>query len=231
MWLEYPSDGAALTLDDQWMVGSELLVRPVTAEGGTSASVYFPAGAWYDAETLRAVRAPGSAAARVDVSAPLERIPVFQRGGAIVPRQMRPRRASAAQAADPYTLVVALDASHAAAGELYLDDGVSYDYAKRGLFRLRRFEYGPASSGGGSVHVLRSTLARGNKLYVPTNTVERVLVFGAGRSPREVSVTEGDSATAASRALTFTHDETSDVITIRKPDVKVAFNFQISITF
>ena len=46
----------------------------------------------------------------VQLSAPHQQVPVFQRGGTIVPRKMRPRRSSAAMANDPYTLVVALDA-------------------------------------------------------------------------------------------------------------------------
>ena len=36
-------------------------------------------------------------------------VPVFQRGGTIVPKKMRVRRASSLMRNDPYTLVVALD--------------------------------------------------------------------------------------------------------------------------
>ena len=83
LWMEYPGDAAVLTMDDQWLVGSDILVKPVTAEGGKSASVYFPAGAWYDVVSF--ARVQGGAARTVD--APLTKIPVFQRGGSIVPRQ------------------------------------------------------------------------------------------------------------------------------------------------
>ena len=37
-------------------------------------------------------------------------IPVFQRGGTIIPKKLRVRRASSLMANDPYTLIVALDA-------------------------------------------------------------------------------------------------------------------------
>lgn len=37
-------------------------------------------------------------------------IPVFQRGGSIIPRKMRIRRSSALMVHDPFTLIVCLDA-------------------------------------------------------------------------------------------------------------------------
>ena len=39
----------------------------------------------------------------------LAQIPVFLRGGSIIPKKMRVRRSSSLMANDPYTLVVALD--------------------------------------------------------------------------------------------------------------------------
>jgi hypothetical protein len=107
------------------------------------------------------------------LEAPLAKIPVLQRGGSVVPRQMRPRRSSALMRDDPYTLVVALDAGKRAQGTLYLDDGGSLDF-RRGGFRLRQFDYAPE----GSAHVLRSSSAGGGKSFAPANTVERILVAG-----------------------------------------------------
>lgn len=34
LWAEYPKDDATYTMDDQWLIGSDLLVKPVTVEGG-----------------------------------------------------------------------------------------------------------------------------------------------------------------------------------------------------
>jgi alpha 1,3-glucosidase len=47
-----------------------------------------------------------------------------------VPRRERPRRSTAAQAADPITLVVALDDKHTATGSLYMDDGSSFAFTQ-----------------------------------------------------------------------------------------------------
>lgn len=80
-------------------MGSDLLVKPVVTEGATSVDVYFPGGTstagmegsdgdcavglWYDVETLAAVKGEG---AYRSVDAPMEKIPVYQRGGSIIPR-------------------------------------------------------------------------------------------------------------------------------------------------
>ena len=224
LWLEYPADVSAFAIDDQWLVGSDILVKPVTSAGATSVGVYFPGSApWYDVESGQKIVTSGGAN-NVTVDAPLDKIPVFQRGGSIVPRQMRPRRSSAVMAHDPFTLIVALDAAGSASGDLYLDDGATFDYVRKGMFRLRRFEYSAASP---TAHVLKSTLAGGNKAYVPTNTVERIVVLGAGKAPSAVSVT----ADGVTTPLTFAYDAAADVLTIRKPDVRVAYDFSVAISF
>ena len=56
------------------------------------------------------------------------KVPVFQRGGSIVPKRERIRRSSALMHNDPITLVVAPDRQGMAKGTLYLDDGMSFDY-------------------------------------------------------------------------------------------------------
>ena len=58
---------------------------------------------------------------------------MFQRGGRIVPRQMRPRRCADLMAADPFTLVVALDSKQQASGQLYIDDGNTFNFQYAGL--------------------------------------------------------------------------------------------------
>ena len=77
LWWEFPGDEQAVGVDDQYLLGPDLLVAPVTKQGAKERSVYFPAGAkWVDFfdKTL----AYDGGARRV-VPAPLERIPVFRR--------------------------------------------------------------------------------------------------------------------------------------------------------
>lgn len=236
LWFEFPGEYPLYAIDDQWMVGCSLLVKPIVAQGATSTEVYFPAGTgtgtgtiWYDAETYAKVVTATTAGTRKTIDAPLGKIPVFQKGGSIVPRQMRPRRSSALMVHDPYTLVVTVDTDKRATGTLYLDDGLSFDYETRNAYRLRQFDYAPSPAASGSEHVLRSTQIGGGKAFAPGNTVERIIIAGIGKAPVSVSAIDGDGA--AKRALTFTYDATTDVLVIRKPDVKVAYDWSIALAF
>ncbi len=69
-----------------------------------------------------------------------DRIPVYQRGGSIVPRKERVRRSSPLMHDDPITLRVALDRAGAAAGTLYIDDGETYEY-RNGKSLYMQFAY------------------------------------------------------------------------------------------
>ena len=63
MWMQYPTSEGLFNVDDQYLVGSDLLVKPVTAPGVVKTTVKFPTDdMWYDAETLVKVagRASGS---------------------------------------------------------------------------------------------------------------------------------------------------------------------------
>ena len=76
MYYEFPDDPACDLLQDQYMFGSRYLAAPVMEAGARSRSVYFPAGtAWKNVETGEII----TGGQRVDVAAPLDVIPVFER--------------------------------------------------------------------------------------------------------------------------------------------------------
>ncbi|GHA02727.1 hypothetical protein GCM10010389_47490 [Streptomyces echinoruber] len=82
LFLEFPGDQAAWTVDDAHLFGPGLLVAPVLTAGATARTAYLPAGArWTDAWT-GAVYEGG---ATVTVDAPLDRIPLFLRDDARLP--------------------------------------------------------------------------------------------------------------------------------------------------
>merc|ERR1712113_1356041 len=45
LWWEFPDDANAVGVDNQYFLGPELMVAPVTIQGAVSRQVYFPAGA------------------------------------------------------------------------------------------------------------------------------------------------------------------------------------------
>ncbi|KAF9583795.1 hypothetical protein BGW38_008502, partial [Lunasporangiospora selenospora] len=133
MFIEFPKDGEVFKIDDQFMVGNALLVKPVTSPGQFSSSVYFPGTEkWFDYSGFSSFeQGPGYRT----VASPADRIPVYQRAGTIIPKREIPRHSSQAMENDPFTLVVAVDYQMEASGQLYVDDGKTHDY-RRGDYIL-----------------------------------------------------------------------------------------------
>ena len=78
LFYDFPSDQNAYGVEDEYMFGPDLLVAPVIEQGVQSRTVYLPAGSrWTDACTGD-TREGGC---RIEVPAPLEKIPVFYRDG------------------------------------------------------------------------------------------------------------------------------------------------------
>ena len=77
---DHQGDAEARRVDDQFLLGRALLVAPVYHQGQTERIVYLPAGTWYDQDD-RVYQGQNW----VTVPAPLEAIPVFVRGGSVVP--------------------------------------------------------------------------------------------------------------------------------------------------
>jgi alpha-D-xyloside xylohydrolase len=80
LFYDFPSDKRSWETEDQFMFGPNYLVAPILFEGARERQVYLPAGQkWTDAWTGE-VREGGRI---VTAAAPLDRIPVFSRDGAV----------------------------------------------------------------------------------------------------------------------------------------------------
>lgn len=127
--LNYQNDRNVLKLDDEFMLGADLLVAPVLREGQTSRQVYLPRGDWYSFWSGQPVA--GKSMIRVD--APLEIVPLYVRAGAVLP--FGPEMNYVGEhPVDSIIFDAYPDADGAAAGSLYEDDGTSPAYL-RGVFR------------------------------------------------------------------------------------------------
>ncbi|MBV9022337.1 MAG: glycosyl hydrolase [Streptomycetaceae bacterium] len=81
LWWRHPEDRALRNAGDAFLLGDALLVAPVLDQGSEVRSVRLPGGRWYDTATGTAYEGPG----QVLLEAPLYRIPVLARAGAVVP--------------------------------------------------------------------------------------------------------------------------------------------------
>ncbi len=118
---DFREDAAALTVDDQFMFGPSLMVCPVYTPGARTRDVYLPAGVWTDFWTGKTFESRGET---FTVSAPLKRIPLFVRGGSILP--MGPFQQYATESADPTEIRVYMGAD--SSFTLYEDEGDNYNY-------------------------------------------------------------------------------------------------------
>jgi alpha-D-xyloside xylohydrolase len=76
LYFDFPTDSSASNLADQFMLGPDLIVAPVTEQGAVSRQVYLPMGAdWVDAWTEKGYQG----GQHFQADAPLERIPVYWR--------------------------------------------------------------------------------------------------------------------------------------------------------
>lgn len=216
MWMQYPQTEDLFGVDNQYLIGSDLLVRPVTAAGVTVVEVLFPTDdLWYDTEMLEVVPAGQKArsARALNVQAPIDKIPVYQRGGSIIPRKLRLRRSTMLMKSDPYTLFVALDASKRASGTLYMDDEETYGYQRR--FELANATFTADFSGKQGffknvVSVGSGWVDHVENLY-PDRMIERVVVMGVKTAPKGIRLNE--------EWLDFTHSKEKALLVIRKPEL------------
>jgi alpha-glucosidase len=127
--LNYQDDSNTYNLDDEFMIGDDLLVAPVIRPDLTERLVYLPKGTWYDYWTNKKY----AGGTTVRISAPLETVPMFVRGGAIIPTG--PEMLYVGQKkSDPISFAVYPDETGSAQTTLYEDDGNSPAY-KQGGFR------------------------------------------------------------------------------------------------
>ncbi|WP_312948359.1 alpha-xylosidase [Superficieibacter sp.] len=79
--LEFADDPFVHAIDDQFMLGENVMVIPILEPGQQQRSVYLPAGRWYSLHEKRWY--DGQCVHNLDIT--LEDIPVFIREGAIIP--------------------------------------------------------------------------------------------------------------------------------------------------
>jgi alpha-D-xyloside xylohydrolase len=128
--MDFPADRSVRDIGDQFMFGPALLISPVHEYGARSRNVYLPAGArWYDFHSGE-LREGGS---RISAAAPLERMPIFVRAGAIIP--IGPAIQYIDEKPDaPILLQVYTGAD--GAFTLYEDAGTDYGYEKGAYSRI-----------------------------------------------------------------------------------------------
>jgi alpha-glucosidase len=119
---DYQYDATVRDLDDQYLLGPDLLVAPVVEPGITARQVYLPAGDWYDWHTDELV----GGSRFVIAATPMDRIPIYARGGAVIPMWTEAPASTAGyhpETVELHLFVPAVDGAHRSM--LAEDDGLT----------------------------------------------------------------------------------------------------------
>jgi alpha-glucosidase len=116
----YPQDPQAQALADQVLLGEHLMAAPICRPGVTCRSVYLPEGIWYDWWSQD--RYEGGT--HILAQAPLERMPLYVKAGAVIPMQPVMQYVDEIPIATLTLKVAPGDGQFT----LYEDDGASFDY-------------------------------------------------------------------------------------------------------
>ncbi|KAF5375520.1 hypothetical protein D9615_009169 [Tricholomella constricta] len=250
-YVMFPKDQNGFNIDDQYYIGSSgLLVKPVTEKDATEAKVYLPEDqVYYDYFNHHAYR--GAAKGKeITVPGALHQIPLFVRGGSIVPTRERPRRASTAMKQDPFTLRVALSKAGTARGELYLDDGETYSH-REGQFVWREFVAEKPAKKSRAIRLSSKDLGSARpaeavdgvvlKAFDPANAfaksiadvrVEKVVVVGLKAKPTAVRIEGGAKLVwdfTAGVAAADKKEGTASLLVIKDPKALIAQDWAIII--
>lgn len=226
LWMEFPKDTLTFSIDNAFLLGNALYVFPVTAPNVVESTIYLPGPSlWYNYYNGKQYNGQSEHV----VPSPLSSIPVFQRGGTVFAKKVRVRRSSALMRKDPYTLSIAVDDHSFASGKLYLDDEVTMRY-DTGEINVRQLELRDNVLSNFAVEPL--TISS----YVPENKIERIIVYGMGKTPKNVVLQSqqlnwNTALEPAGSTISFHYDASSDTLTIRKPDVLAGLGWDIALTF
>ena len=183
MFLEFPADPSLESNDHEFMFGPALLVAPQLTEMLDPVSIQLPAGSWYDYWT--GARVDGGR--NMEAKPALDTVPLFVRGGSIIPQQAVVQNVSEVPAG-PLELRVYPGPN--CRGSIYADDGETFSYRK-GIFQRTSVTCEVTVSG------VTVEIAAPEGSYKPWWNAFRVTIAGVDRPPSKVMV-GGDVASDAS---------------------------------
>jgi alpha-glucosidase len=188
---DYQYDGTVRDIDDEYLLGPDLLVAPVIKPGVTERQVYLPAGDWYDWHTGTMVGGQRF----VTMPTPMEAIPIFARGGAVIPMWVEAPASTSGyhpSVVELHLFVPIADGSHHSM--LQEDDGLSFAALAGGRLRT---DFEVARSG--QTVVLRAAVTGDG---YPEFARERFVLVLHGADPSAVRV-DGTEVSGADGRFEF----------------------------
>ncbi|KAH8158154.1 hypothetical protein CIB48_g10089 [Xylaria polymorpha] len=193
----YPRDEAAAALELQYFFGPGVLVAPVTEEDATSVDVYLPDDRFYDWYTHQRIEGAGETVTVTGQE--WTDIPLFLRGGLVYPVRAESAMTTADLRTKPFELIVAVGRDGKAAGELFVDDGISI--TQRGTTDIK-FSYNKGL-----------LLIAGSFGYTKEKVrLSKVTFLGLGKTSHGIAKLAVD---VAGQTVQATVDAVNDIVTVQ----------------
>lgn len=122
LFWEAPNDPQLWDIGDEFMFGNSMLVAPILYKGAASRPVTLPPGVWYSFWDDRILAGPGT----YSIEATSEVIPIFIRGGSILPLEENKQ----------LVLHIHIGDGLSSSSELYLDSGDGYGVHRVDTFKV-----------------------------------------------------------------------------------------------
>lgn len=222
LFLEFPNatlEGAPVDVSagNEFLVGSSLIVAPALfPEQPDDYRVTLPGDNWFDYWSGTAVEAKffskATDALAVTIHPTLEDLPVYVRGGSMVPTQPLVQSTSE-RPEGPLTLRVYPGAD--CKGSLYQDDGTTFDYQKGGFLRLH-FSCEKTANGW------KVNISAREGQYKPWWNTIRITLFG-WNSPDALTSLQGAPSTTGGQVDREHHSVTIEIPDNEKGEI-VEFN-------
>ncbi|HEY0564399.1 MAG TPA: glycoside hydrolase family 31 protein [Terriglobales bacterium] len=188
MFMEFPNDVSLAGNQEEFMFGPSLLVAPRVWEFKQPYSVQLPAGIWYDywngnqyrsevKKTASATAPEGSAGLTLEVNPPYEQVPVYVRGGSIIPHQ--PVVQSTAFTPEG-NLQLQVYPGPDCKGQMYMDDGHSLNVGMNHMHLVM--------SCAADAHIATLTIDPQHGQWKPWFSKLDVVFYGAPNAPKSASV-------------------------------------------
>jgi alpha-glucosidase len=129
--MEYQEDENTYEREDEFLLGENILVAPILELGKKERSVYFPSGTWYDFYS----NTKYEGGSEYNVTADIDRIPVFIKEGSIIPEQ-KIMQYTNEQTVDK--IILNIYPGEYRDNYLYEDDGISFGFLNND-YRLTHF--------------------------------------------------------------------------------------------
>jgi len=171
---EYPHDKTTFDIDLQFLLGDCLMIAPVTDADVQQIPVYIPSSNWFNYYTGEEYFYSKTF---VNISTPLEIIPIFLRGGSIIPNQDYANNTQLSRKT-PFSLIVILDSNGYAQGDLFYDDGESINTVEQQFYFYSKFSWSTKDQRF-SFEIIQNNYSQMSNLRI-----DQIILYGLKQIPK-----------------------------------------------